>query len=294
MEALGIVGAGIMGLTAGRKLIESGRRVVAFDISPGAQERACQVGMEVVASPAEVARLCRITLMFLPGPAQIIECVTGPAGLLQTAPSGAIIVDLSTVDPATTRRMAALARDRGAGYVDAPVLGRPSSVGRWALPVGGRAEDIQRCRPILEMVAAKIIHIGESGSGNKIKLLNQMMFSAINGMTAEMMAVAEKVGVPPRLLYETISSSQAGTVSNLFLELGKHIVDGNYDEPTFSVDLLCKDVGLAVEMAKAHGAPPLLTALIQFINETAQAQGLGAKDTAVMWTAYRSFWNQAI
>jgi 3-hydroxyisobutyrate dehydrogenase len=290
MDAVGIIGAGVMGLTAGRKLIESGRRVIAFDTAPRAQEKARQVGMDVAASPADVARLCPIILMFLPGPVQIIECVAGPTGLLQTAPSGGTIADLSTVDPGTTRRMATLARDRGVGYVDAPVLGRPASVGRWALPVGGRAEDIEPCRPILAVVAAKIMHVGESGSGNTIKLLNQMMFSAINAMTAEMMAVAEKVGIPPKLLYEAITSSQAGTVSSLFIELGKTITDEQYDEPTFSVDLLCKDVRLAIDMAKAHDAPPLLAGLIQFMNETAQAQGLGAKDTAVMWKAYRSFW----
>jgi 3-hydroxyisobutyrate dehydrogenase-like beta-hydroxyacid dehydrogenase len=281
-----------MGLTAGRKFIESGRRVIAFDTAPGAQERARQAEFEVTAGPTGVARLCPIILMFLPGPAQIIECVAGPAGLLLAAAAGTIIVDLSTGDPATTLRMAALARDRGVGYLDAPVLGRPASVGRWALPVGGRAEDIECCRPVLATVAAKIIHVGESGSGNRIKLLNQMMFAAINAMTAEMMAVAEKVGVPPKLLYETITSSQAGTVSNLFIELGKTIINETYDEPTFSVDLLCKDGRLAIEMAKVHGAPPFLAGLIQSLNETAQAQGLGAKDTAVMWKAYRSFWNR--
>ncbi len=292
MDAVGIVGAGVMGLTAGRKLTESGRRVIACDAAPRAQEKARQAGMEVVGSPAEVAARCHIFLMFLPGPAQIAECVAGPTGLLHTAASGGIIVDLSTVDPGTTRRMAALARDRGVGYVDAPVLGRPASVGKWAMPVGGRAEDVERCRPILAVVAAKIMHIGESGSGHTIKLLNQMMFSAINAMTAEMMAVAEKVGVPPKLLYETITSSQAGTVSNLFIELGRTITHDNYDEPTFSVDLLCKDVRLAIEMAKSHDAPPLLTGMIQFMNETARAQGLGAKDTAVMWKACRAFWHQ--
>lgn len=292
MDAVGIVGAGVMGLTAGRKFIESGRRVVVFDPAARAQEKGRQAGFELTASPAEVAGLCPIILMFLPGPAQIIECVAGPTGLLQTAPPGGIIVDLSTVDPGTTCRMAALARDKGVGYVDAPVLGRPASVGKWALPVGGQAEDIERCRPILAVVAAKIMHIGESGSGNKIKLLNQMMFSAINATTAEMMAVAEKVGVPPKLLYETITSSQAGTVSSLFMELGKTIINEQYDDPTFSVDLLCKDVRLAIDMAKAHNAPPLLAGLIQFMNETAQAQGWGAKDTAAMWKACRSFWSR--
>jgi len=292
MDGVGIIGAGVMGLAAGCKLVEGGRHVVACDVAPGAREKARQAGMEVAATPTDVARRCRIVLMFLPGPTQVIECVAGPTGLLQTAPPGGVIVDLSTVDPGTTRRMATLARDKGVGYLDAPVLGRPASVSRWALPVGGRAEDIECCRPILAVVAGKIIHIGESGSGNKIKLLNQMMFSAINAMTAEMMAVAEKVGVPPKLLYETITSSQAGTVSNLFIELGKAIINEKYDHPTFSVDLLCKDVRLAIDMAKAHDAPPLLAGLTQFMNETAQAQGLGAKDTAVMWKACRSFWDR--
>lgn len=292
MDAVGLVGVGVMGLTAGRKLVESGRCVIAFDTAPTAQEAGQRAGMQVVGSLAEVARRCPVVLMFLPGPAQIVECVAGPTGLLQTSPPGSILVDLSTVDPGTTCRMATLARERGVGYVDAPVLGRPASVGKWALPVGGSAEELEACRAVLAVVAARIMHVGESGSGNKIKLLNQMMFSAINAMTAEMMAVAEKVGVSPKLIHETITSSQAGTVSNLFVELGKTISDGKYDEPTFSVSLLCKDLRLAIEMAKAHGAPPLLAATIQFINETAEAQGLGAKDTAVMWRTFQSFWNR--
>jgi 3-hydroxyisobutyrate dehydrogenase-like beta-hydroxyacid dehydrogenase len=110
-------------------------------------------------------------------------------------------------------------------------------------------------------------------------------------MTAEMMAIADKVGVAPKLLYETITSSQAGTVSNLFKELGARIAADDYDNPTFSVDLLIKDVRLAVEMAKAHGAPPLLARTVEFLNEAARAQGLGSADTAVMWKCYRRFWD---
>ena len=292
MGEVGIIGVGVMGFAAGRKFLESGWRVVSCDAAPMVQERARQAGMEMVDTPADVARRCRVILMFLPGPSQVAECVSGTAGLLQSAPPEAVIVDLSTVDPGTTCHLAALSRDRGVGYVDAPVLGRPGSVGKWALPVGGRPEDIERCRRVLEVVAARIIPIGDSGAGNKIKLLNQMMFSAINAMTAEMMAVAERIGVPPKLLYETITSSQAGTVSNLFIELGKTIISEGYDDPTFSVNLLCKDVRLAIDMAKAHEAPPLLASLTQFMNETAQAQGVGAKDTAVMWRVCRSFWDR--
>jgi 3-hydroxyisobutyrate dehydrogenase/2-hydroxy-3-oxopropionate reductase len=143
---------------------------------------------------------------------------------------------------------------------------------------------------VLALLAPNIFHIGPSGSGNQVKLLNQLMFGAINAMTAEMMAIAEKVGVPPKLLYETITASQAGTVSNLFKELGARIAADDYANPTFSVDLLIKDVHLAVEMARSHGAPPILARSVEFLNEAARAQGLGSADTAAMWKCYRAFW----
>jgi len=152
--------------------------------------------------------------------------------------------------------------------------------------------DLEQCRPILELVAAKIFHIGESGSGNKVKLLNQLMFGAINAMTAEMMAVAEKIGISPKLLFETISSSQAATVSNLFKELGGRIAAENYENPTFTVNLLIKDVRLAVEMAKAGDAPPLLGRTVELINEIARAQGFGDNDTSIMWKSIRKIWEE--
>jgi 3-hydroxyisobutyrate dehydrogenase-like beta-hydroxyacid dehydrogenase len=186
--------------------------------------------------------------------------------------------------------MAELASQRGVGYLDAPVLGRPAAVGTWALPIGGTPKEIERCTPILGLFAAKLFHVGGPGSGNKVKLLNQLMFSAINAMTAEMMAVAEKVGISPKFLFETIMASQAGTVSNLFKELGTRIAKDDYQDPTFSVDLLCKDVRLAIEMAKEANAPPLLAATIQFANEVAQAQGFGQKDTAIMWKMFGKLW----
>jgi 3-hydroxyisobutyrate dehydrogenase-like beta-hydroxyacid dehydrogenase len=218
------------------------------------------------------------------------SCVAGPEGLLSTAKPGSVIVDMSTVDPGTSRELWQMAQPAGVGYLDAPVLGRPASVGKWALPVGGTQADLDKCAPVLSLIAARFFLIGGPGSGNKIKLLNQMMFGAINAMTAEMMAVAEKAGIAPKLLYETITASQAGTVSNLFKELGEKIALNQFDDPTFSVDLLCKDVRLAVEMAQAVNAPPLLARTIQFLNEMAQSQGLGSKDTAIMWQSFKKIW----
>ncbi|MEW6533978.1 MAG: NAD(P)-dependent oxidoreductase [Thermodesulfobacteriota bacterium] len=292
MSTIGIIGAGVMGRAAAGKLIETGYSLIAFDTAVSALEKIMVLGAEGASSPAEVAGRADIILMFLPGPTEVEACVAGPHGLLQAARSGMVIVDMSTVDPGITVRMSEAARSQGMGYLDAPVLGRPASVGNWALPVGGSEEDLECVQPVLQKLASKIFLIGPSGTGNKVKLLNQLMFGAINAMTAEMMAIASQMGIEPGLLYETISASRAGTVSNLFLELGARIGEDRYEDPTFTVDLLVKDVRLAAQMARDHGAPPLLARTVEFMNEMAQVQGFGTEDTAVMWKSVKKMWEQ--
>ena len=292
MRPIGLIGAGVMGLAAAKKFLEAGYPVLAYDTSVASQQKAKDLGAKVLQGLPLMAEESELALMFLPGPSQVGSCVAGKEGLLSSLPSGGIIVDMSTVDPGTTVRMAALAGEKGVGYLDAPVLGRPASVGNWALPVGGKKEDLERCRPVFEVVASKIYHIGDVGSGNKVKLLNQMMFGAINAMTAEMMAIADKIGISPSLLYETISASQAATVSNLFKELGGRISREEYGNATFTVDLLVKDVKLAVQMAKENSAPPILGRTVELINEMAQAHGLGGADTSAMWKSVRSLWTK--
>jgi 3-hydroxyisobutyrate dehydrogenase/2-hydroxy-3-oxopropionate reductase len=287
VKTVGLIGCGVMGLAAAGAIIGSGLGLVAFDVRPEAVRKAMDLGARPAASPAALGREADMVIMFLPGPRQVEQAV---AGLLATARAGLVVVDMSTVDPSSTERMAGLARERGVAYLDAPVLGRPASLGSWTLPVGGSVEGLERCRPVLELLAGRVVHVGPPGAGNKVKLLNQLMFSAINAMTAEMMAVSEKVGIPPATLFEIITSSKAATVSGLFLELGRNIVAGAYDDPTFSVDLLAKDTRLAVAMASEHGAVPVLGRTIQTVNEIAQAQGFGSKDTSAMWEVFRSLW----
>jgi 3-hydroxyisobutyrate dehydrogenase/2-hydroxy-3-oxopropionate reductase len=289
VTTVGIVGAGSMGRRAAEAVVAGGHRVLVHDVALDAAW-AAQARVEPRASCAALAAEADVVLMYLPLPANVETCVAGEDGLLASPRAGQVIVDQSTVDPETTRRMAKLAAQRGVGYLDAPVLGRPSAVGRWSLPIGGEAAHMETCEPVLKLVAANLFHIGPSGAGNQVKLLNQLMFGAINAMTAEMMAIAERVGVPPKLLYETITASQAGTVSNLFRELGSRIAADDYGSPTFSVDLLVKDVRLAVQMAQRHDAPPILARTVEFINEAAQAQGYGNADTAAMWKCYRTIW----
>lgn len=292
MNKVGIIGTGVMGLSVARQLIEAGLPLTVYDAFGPSLRKAEEIGANIVENAALVAKQSDVVLIFLPGPAEVASCVTGENGLLSASRTGLLIVDMSTVDPASTRAMSEAARSKGVGYLDVPVLGRPATIGKWALPAGGDKEDLDRCEPLLRLFAAHVIHIGNSGSGNKVKLLNQMMFGAINAMTAEMMAVSSAMGVSPKLLFETIAASQAGTVSNLFKELGERISCDNYENPTFTVDLLIKDVRLGIQMAKEHQAPPLLTQAVETINEISRAQGFGKNDTSIMWKSYASIWGK--
>ena len=285
---VGVVGAGVMGGRAAETLAAEGHRVFVYDPSASACAALQAVaGVDVVASLADVGNSADIVLMYLPGPREVDACVPD---LLANSRANAIIIDQSTVDPDTSKHMSELAAAKSIGYLDAPILGRPTSIGKWTLVVGGREADVERCRPVLQVLAVNIFHIGPAGSGNQVKLLNQLMFGAINAMTAEMMAIAAHIGLPPALLYKTITSSNAATVSNLFRELGTRIADDDYDSPTFSIDLLAKDVRLAAEMAKARGAPPIIARSVEFLNEAARAQGMGTLDTAAMWKVYAGIW----
>lgn len=292
MKHVGIVGTGTMGRAVAAKFLENGVKVYGYDAFPACVDKGKAAGISMSASLAELARESDWIILFLPGPVEIAKCVNGENGLLSALPSGAIIIDMCTSAPDNTRAMEAAARAMGVRYIDAPVLGRPASVGKWALPVGGDAAALEEVRPLLSLVAAHVVHMGESGSGHKVKLLNQLMFGAINSMTAEMMAVSERVGIPPARLYEIIIASQAGTVSNLFRELGSRVSEERYTDPTFTVALLCKDVRLGVEMAEAAGAPLILGRTIDFINKTSCAQGYGADDSAVMWHCVKNLWKE--
>ncbi len=281
-----------MGLTVASKFIDSGYKVFGYDNQQAASDKGRDRGLEMVRDSKEVAQNANIVILFLPGPDQVVDCVASKDGLLESLSSGATIVDMSTIDPGTTTRMAAMASENQIGYLDAPILGRPATVGKWAIPVGGRKEDLEICRPLFELIAAKIFHVGPSGTGHKVKLLNQLMFGAINAMTAEMMAISSTLGIPPRALYETIASSQAGTISNLFIELGGRVAKENYEDPTFTVDLLVKDLRLAVKMAEENHSPPVLGKSVELINEIAQSQGFGSCDTSIMWQSYLKMWNK--
>ncbi len=286
-EKVGLVGYGIMGAAMAPKLIGKGYEVLVYDVSADAASRARRDGCTVCETLIEVAQRARVVVISLPKPEHVTSVVReGNDCLLAGASEGSVFVDTSTVDPETSRRNAEAGAAKGVGYLDSPVLGRPSACGNWTLPTGGEAKHIRIAEPVLESFAAKIVHVGASGQGNTLKLLNNLMFGTINSITCEIFALGERLGMEPKLLFDTISNSGAGTVSKLFQELGPKIVAQEFT-PNFTIDNMHKDVGLGLKLAEQCGMTLAIGNRVQEQNKLAQEAGLGREDTAALVKIYQ-------
>ncbi len=276
---IGLIGLGIMGFAMSQKLMQAGHRVYGRDLNTDMEKRAAKAGVAIVPKPADVAAEGEIIILSLPLPADVRRVVEGPSGLLNTITEEQVIADTSTIDPFTTKDLAAKVGAKGAGYLDTPILGRPHRCGHWTLPIGGDEKTLEKAKPVLECIAARLIHVGPVGHGHIVKLLNNLMFGAINTATAEMFAIGSKLGISPKVLYDTIAESGAATVSNLFVELGKKVVERDFS-PAFAIDYLHKDMGLGIEMAHKSGVPSICFRDCQQLNELAKALGFGKEDTS--------------
>ncbi|MBS6396632.1 MAG: NAD(P)-dependent oxidoreductase [Clostridiales bacterium] len=286
IEKVGLVGCGRMGKCMLQSMLDGGFQVVAYDKFPAAAEGAKEMGAEVAATPAELARMSSVVIMSLPGPVQLQEVLFGEDGLRAGLNSDHVVVDTSTVDPDTTRKNAEGVEAAGAAYLDCPILGRPSATGKWMLPTGGNPDALERVKPVLLTFAGNAIPVGGHGAGNALKLLNQLMFSCINAISSEVMAICDHVGIDKQVFYDTVAGSSAATVSGLFREVGNSIVTDGYENPAFTVDLLIKDAKLGLQMAKDADAPSVIAGTVQLYNEIAHAEGLGMQDTSALYKVF--------
>lgn len=285
-EKVGLIGCGRMGCCMIKSMVDAGYKVAAYDVFPAAVKNAEEMGAEACPTPGALAESASVIIMSLPGPAQLEEVIFGENGFLYCLTQNHVIIDTSTVDPETTRANAARVAEKGAAYLDSPILGRPSATGKWMLPTGGSAEALERAKPILLTFASDAVLVGAPGAGNALKLLNQMMFSCINAISSEVMAICEHTGIDKEMFYKTVAGSSAATVSGLFREVGANIVKDSFDNPAFTVDLLIKDAKLALQMAKDAGAPSVIAGTAQIYNEIAHAAGLGNQDTSALYKVF--------
>jgi len=277
---VGIAGLGRMG-SAMARAIRTRHEVLGYDVRP-----LPDAGVPLAATPASLTERCDVVLLALPSPVET-RALFGDAGFRQAFQDGdATVVDMSTSDPASLRALAAELGGAGVRILDAPVLGRPDRCGAWTLPIGGDPARLERVRSILDLVAARVEHVGPLGAGHTVKLLNNLMFAAINVATAEAIAACDALGLAPERFVELVAGSGAATVSPLFRDLAPRMLHGGL-ETVFTLDLLAKDVALAEAMFDAVGASFHSGRASRAAVAGALRLGLGAEDSASLVAWYR-------
>ena len=290
MKRIGFVGAGTMGMPMISNLIKAGFSVLAYDVRPEAVAEAKKRGATAAGSSAEVARDSEMVVTMLPSSSDVEAAFLGPKGVLEGAPAGRLCVDMSTIDPGASRRVAERAKAKGVRFLDAPVSGAvPRAIeGTLTIMVGGEAKDLEEARPVLAAMGANIIHVGPVGSGEVAKLCNNLIAGVATVAVSEAFRLAEGFGVDPKVLTEVISKSSGFTWSMEH----NHPVPGivpkaasNRDyAPGFMTDLMAKDLGLAVNAARELRQPVFVAPAALELYRLASSHGLGRKDFSSVYT----------
>jgi 3-hydroxyisobutyrate dehydrogenase len=250
-EPVGFIGLGRMGGPMARNLARAGHAVHVFDTAPAALARLAGAGRVTPHDrPAAVAAAAGVVFTALPDDAVVTATYLGPDGILAGARAGLVSCDCSTVSPEVSQRIAAAAAPRGVRHLDTPMLGSSPQAesGEVFFMVGGEAAALERARPFLDAMGRLVMHVGPSGMGNRIKLLHNAL-GAVNAVAvAESLLLCRTLGVDPRTYYEVVTRGGGMAYSTYFDRRVLRVVEGNY-EPTFTVELMHKDVSLAARMA---------------------------------------------
>ena len=280
-QTIGFVGLGAMGGAMAGHLVKNGYAVTGYDISAERAEAAARAGVTRAASPAEAARSADVVMSSLPHPAAVRAAYLGPDGVLSRVRAGAVLVDLSTIDPDTWKEVARVAATKGLDCLDAPVSGGPVEAGSGKLVfiVGGDERVLERCRPIFTTLGTEIHHVGPLGSAQVVKIVNNVMSMGNVAIAAEAMVLGVKAGMDPQRLFDILSTS--GGRSHHFLKRFPNVLAGDFD-PRFSIALSRKDLGLAARMAESLGVPMLTLSIVRQVYEAAGASGLDGQDMAAV------------
>jgi len=245
-----VIGLGNMGMAMLKRLIASGHRPRGWDLDPAKREAARQAGAEIAADLA--ASLAEITLFSLPHDAAVAAVLEEALAALQP---GAVIIDTSTLSPRAVRGFAEQAAAQGVSYLDAPVSGGPAgaAAGSMAMMVGGDAAALERARPVLQHLTARLLHIGPSGAGQVAKLVNNLLVASHLVTAGEALRLGAAAGVAPEALLPVLNGA-SGRSAVTEVNWPRWIIPGTFDSG-FSAGLMRKDVGLALELARELDVP---------------------------------------
>ena len=281
-ERIGFIGLGRMGRPMAANLQRKGFQLTVFDLDPAPMDVLAQLGAAKAASVAEVVAQAGIVITMLPGSPEVEAVALGPGGILAHGQAGMLIMDMSTVDPACTDKLAADAGKAGLSLVDAPVgrLASHADDGESLFMVGAADADYARVRPLLEAMGTTIHHCGAPGTGIRTKLINNFLAIASCQMNAEALALASRFGLDLATTLKVIHGTTA-TNGQLKINYATKVLSGDI-EPGFTIDLAHKDLSLVLGAANAAKVPLPIGAAARESLSLARATDYHAKDFSAL------------
>ena len=269
-----------------RNLLKTGFSLAVYDVQKGAGEALAKDGAALCSSCREVAERSEAVLSIVPDVPDVEAAMLGHGGVLEGARPGTIIIEMSTIDPATTRKVAAAAKEKGVRMIDAPVCrsSKHAEEGKLMFLVGGAKEDFDECMPLLRAMGDTFHHCGDVGAGITMKLVNNAMGQGICMAVSECLTLGVKAGLSLEQMVEVLSGT---AVSNKMMEAvyTSSAFLGNF-ELGYALDWAHKDVGHALRVAASHSTPMPVAALAHQWQNIARAQGKGRLDHSVLLTVF--------
>jgi 3-hydroxyisobutyrate dehydrogenase-like beta-hydroxyacid dehydrogenase len=284
MANVGFVGLGVMGSRMVKRLLGAGHSVTGYNRTKAKAQWLLDAGMKWAETPRAVAATAEITLSMVTNTQALQAVAGGPDGIIAGLSAGKIYVDMSTVGPAASRELAQQVQAKGAQMLDAPVSGSVSTLeeGKLSIMVGGKREAVERARPILEAIGPKVTHVGDNGLAVSMKIATNLSLAVQMLAFSEGVLLAQKSGIPRETAVEVLLNSVIA--SPMVKYRGPFVLDMP-DEAWFDVNMMQKDLLLALEMGRQLDVPLPTTAITNEMLTAARGMGLAEKDFAVLFEA---------
>jgi 2-hydroxy-3-oxopropionate reductase len=281
MTAVGFVGLGIMGSPMAKHLVTAGHHVTGFDVNRASVDRLVAAGGTGAASVAEAVRYAAVVITMLPNHPQVEQVVFGETGALANAPSGALLIDMSTIRPETSVAVAEAGAEHGIRVLDAPVSGGEAGAQQATLSimVGGNEADFAAARPILEVLGKTIVHVGGHGAGQVVKAANQLVVAGIYALVSEAIVLLDASGVDAKAGLDVLAG---GLAANRILDLKRESMIAREFAPGFRIDLHHKDMGIVLDAARQADVALPVSGLVAQLVAAGRAMGYGSLDHSAL------------
>jgi 2-hydroxy-3-oxopropionate reductase len=280
---IGFIGLGVMGKPMAKNLLKAGYHLVVYNRSPQPVRELVKAGAEAGSSPRDVADRSDVVITMLPDSPDVEQVILGSNGVIEGAKPGSIIIDMSSIAPLVSRRIASEVAKKGVEMLDAPVSGgEPRAIdGTLAIMVGGKRSVYERCLDIFKAMGKSIVYVGDNGAGQIAKLANQIIVAANIEAIGEAFVLAVKAGVDPNVLYEAIRGGLAGSA---VLDAKAPLIFARNFKPGFRIQLHHKDLKNALETARDLGVPLPVSSLIHQMLIALLNNGKGDLDHSAIVT----------